>query len=76
MLGSGGPADEPEEPAIEGELEIAGQKYVALLTPQPLLCDWEWTDDGCQAELYDVILGGLGNGEIRPPMLTRSSSVI
>jgi hypothetical protein len=58
--------DEPNEPVVEGEVDIAGENYTALLVPQPLPHFWRWDDDRNKAECYTVILSDLGNGDCIP----------
>jgi len=59
-----GESSEPDEPVIEGEVEILGQKYTALLVPQPLPNFWRWDDDRMMAERYNVTLNDLGTGDL------------
>ena len=55
---------EPDEPVIEGDITILGQKYTSILVPQPLPNPWIWNDDRLAAELYSVILNDLGTGNL------------
>jgi hypothetical protein len=57
-----GERSQPDEPVIERDVNILGQKYTALLVPQPLPNFWSWDDDRMTAELYGVILNDLGTG--------------
>lgn len=59
--------DEPEDPVIEGIVNISGEKRTALFVPQPLPNGWGWSDDANMVEHYDMILNDLGNGEIHLP---------
>jgi len=52
---------EPNEPVIEHQVEIAGNMYTALASPQPIPNQWRWDDDQDVAELYRVILAELGS---------------
>jgi len=54
---------EPNEPVVENEVEIAGNKYTALDRPQPLPHDWRWDDDRDMAD-YGVVLTDLGTGDL------------
>ena len=55
---------EPDEPVVEGDITILGQKYTSILVPQPLPNDWRWDDDRLTAEMYGVILNDLGTGDL------------
>jgi hypothetical protein len=55
--------DKPKEPAVEQELEIAGNKYTALGCPQWLPHGRRWDNNRNVAELYNVALADLGNDD-------------
>ena len=57
-------SSEPDEPVVEGEVKILGQKYTSLLVPQPLPNFWRWNDDRMMAERYNVTLNDLGTGDL------------
>ena len=62
VLCTAGLLKEPNEPVIEHQVEIAGNTYTALDSPQPIRNQWRWDDDQDVAKLYCVVLADLGNG--------------